>query len=141
MFSLFDIFRATHVPIAAKRKMLACIAELNLIILCLAALEGNGHIRFTESVASLFTDPTNFDSRTLRWELGQLLVACDWFKSETTASEAALAAKRATLKTCTPRTSMLFIHTALAVKPLELRLVHAVYGPKAIAARHVSQFT
>ncbi len=123
----------------SKRKTLKLITELNLIILCLTSIEGNGHIRFTESMASIFTDPSNFDSRSMRWEFGRLIVACGWFKSETTASEAALAVKRATLKVCTARTSSIFIRTALAVKPLEVRLVHSEHG-EAAASVHWSAF-
>jgi hypothetical protein len=122
-----------------QQKTLKLIAELTLITLCLTSIEGNGHIRFTESMASIFTDPSNFDTRSLRWEFGRVLVACGWFKSETTSSEVALAVKRATLKVCSSRTSRIFIHTALAVKPLEVRLVHSIYG-EAAASVHWTAF-
>lgn len=114
-----------------RQALVKLITELTKIVLDLAAIEGSGHMRYTETVSSLFTDPSQFDRRTLRWETGRLSVTCGWFKSETTATEAALAIKRATWKTCTKRTSDIFVRTALAVKPLEVRVTHELHGPVA----------
>lgn len=137
-----DLVDALHIdgPQYAKDKkeMLKQISLLTLTIMHLAAIEGGGHIRYTETVSALFTNPDNFSERSLRWEDGLLDVACDWFKSETVASEVALAVKRSTFKTCTERTSYSFLRCALAIKPLEARLVSDMYGAEAASVHWVA---
>jgi hypothetical protein len=114
-----------------KKRMLQKISKITLAIMHLASIEGEGIIRYTETVSSLFTNPDNYTERSLRWVDGLLEVCCGWCKTENVAGETALAAKRATMRACTERTSSIFLRCALAVKPLEIRLVNNVFGPEA----------
>jgi hypothetical protein len=116
---------------SAKRTMLNKISKLTLASMHLASIEGDGHIRYTETVSSLFTNPDNFSERSLRWVDGLLETCCAWWKCKTVAGEAALAAKRATMRTSTERSSEIVLIIALAVKPLEIRLVSEVFGATA----------
>ena len=120
-------------PVAMKDKKqtLKKISRITLATMHLVSIEGEGHIRHTETVSSLFTNPDNYTERSLRWVDGLLETCCGWFKSETVAGEVALAAKRATMRTSTKRTSEIFLRIALAVKPLETRLVSEVFGANA----------
>ena len=102
----------------------------NLAADILSALEGCGQLRFTEAVSQLFSQPNQFDNRlnppptptlhpclrlvdeprrTLYWESGHLTVSCGWIKTETTSSNESLKMAKMVVRTCTPRTSHIFI--------------------------------
>ena len=79
---LSEKFRAIIHQLAEKgnKKTLEQLTELHLCVMCLAALEGAGQLRFTEAVSALFSSPNPLARRTLFWENQRLTVGYDWTK-------------------------------------------------------------
>jgi hypothetical protein len=63
-----------------NKKTLDQMTELHLCVICLAAMEGAGQLRFSEVVSALFSSPNHLARRTLFWENQRLTVAYDWTK-------------------------------------------------------------
>ena len=66
--------------VSIKEKDLKLVTELHLTVMCLAAMEGGGQLRFTEAMAAIFSSPNQLSRRTLFWEAGRLTCSTDWIK-------------------------------------------------------------
>ena len=62
------------------QKTLDKLSELHLCVMCKAAMEGAGILRFTEAVCAMYSSPNHLARRTLYWEDCLLAVLYDWTK-------------------------------------------------------------
>jgi hypothetical protein len=76
--------------------------------------------------------------RTMFWEDALLTMACDWTKTQAMSGPERKSLQRKMVKTCTARTSHIFIRCALVTKPAESRLMKQKRGAEAAAAHWAS---
>ena len=81
---------------------------------------------------------TDIHRRTMFWEDGLLTCACDWTKAQALTAPDKRRLMRVMVKTCTPRTSQIFIRCALVTKSAEARIVKAKFGAEAAAVHWAS---
>jgi hypothetical protein len=72
------------------------------------------------------------------WEDALLTIGCDWTKAQALTGAAKKKMQKKMVKTCTPRTSHIFIRCALVTKSAELRIVKAKFGSEAAAVHWAS---
>ena len=103
---------------------LKLLTELHLNVSILTAIDGAGELRYTESLAHHFSQPNALDKRTMFWEDGRLTIHYDgmWTKAEGQLGLNARKQKSAVIRTCSPRTSAIFLRCALWTKPAEVRV-------------------
>ncbi len=120
---------------------LKLLTELHLNVANLTAIDGAGELRYTESLAHHYSQPNALDKRTMYWEDGRLTIHYDgmWTKAEGQLGPNARKQKSAVIRTCSPRTSAIFLRCALWTKPAEVKLVEAKFGSSA-AAVHMKAF-
>ena len=120
---------------------LKLVSELHLNVSNLTAIDGAGELRYTESLAHHYSQPNAFDKRTMFWEDGRLTIHYDgmWTKPEGQLGHVARKLKSAVIRTCSPRTSHIFLRCALWTKPAEVKLVCEKFG-SAAAAVHMKAF-
>jgi hypothetical protein len=120
---------------------LKLLSELHLNVANLTAIDGAGELRYTESLAHNFSQPNALDKRTMFWEDGRLTIHHDgmWTKAGGQLGPNARKQKSAVIRTCSPRTSAIFLRCALWTKPAEVKLVAEKFGPDA-AAVHMKAF-
>lgn len=73
------------------------------------------------------------------WEEALLTIACDWTKTQALSGAERKKMQKMMVKTCTPRTSHIFIRCALVTKSAESRIVRTKLGAEA-AAIHWASF-
>ena len=124
-----------------KASDLKLLSELHLIVVSLTAIDGGGELRYSEALANLYSQPNQLDKRTMFWEEGRLVVHYDglWTKSEGQSGKASRKIKNTVIRTCSPRTSSIFLRCALWTKPAEARLVSIQFGEQA-GAVHMKAF-
>jgi len=120
---------------------LKLVSELHLNVSNLTAIDGAGELRYTESLAHHYSQPNALDKRTMFWEDGRLTIHYDgmWTKAEGQLGLDVRKQKSAVIRTCSPRTSAIFLRCALWTKPAEVKLVDAKFGSSA-AAVHMKAF-
>jgi hypothetical protein len=124
-----------------KASDLKLLYELHMIVVSLTAIDGGGELRYTEALANLYSQPNQLDKRTMFWEAGRLIVHYEglWTKSEGQSGKASRKIKSTVIRTCSPRTSSIFLRCALWTKPAEARLVSLQFGDQA-GAVHMKAF-
>jgi hypothetical protein len=120
---------------------LKLVTELHLVVSNLTAIDGAGELRYTEAIAHNYSQPNALDNRTMFWEDGRLTIHHDgmWTKAEGQMGPTAKKHKSAVIRTCSPRTSNIFLRCALWTKPAEVKLVSEKFGTAA-AAVHMKAF-